>query len=276
LRNHIGRGLVLIAGAFLVAVGLSASANAGTLRKGSTGGSASVTGALPGQVSWTYYETTEIGRPCANSSLGNDSDGCNHAGFGDAIIRLINPNGAANTSLQGAAAQPVCAMIYVFDDDEEMLECCGCPVTSAGLDTFSVEFNLTANPVVGGEPRSTDNGVIAVVAASLNPEILTFGSPSNGHFCTVGQTGACNVGCDPTANPGYAVTTANNLLGSITHAQIVQAGPPTSTGVIGGITEVALSDDAAGDPTNLTYLKNQCGALIGNGTGAGVCSCPIE
>jgi len=45
---------------------------------------------------------------------------------------------------------------------------------------------------------------------------------------------------------------------------------------LGGITETALSDDAGGDPTNLTYLQERCGALVGNGTGGGICNCPTE
>jgi len=273
VRNHTIKGLALVAGAFLVAVALSASANASTLRRGSTGGSASVTGALPGQVLWTYYETTEPFTSCNTTSA--DSDGCNVGGNGDNIIRLINPNGAANPALQGAAAQPVCAMIYVFDDDEEMTACCGCVVTSAGLATFSVEANLTSNIVSGGEGAvdSKANGAIAIVAASLNPAILTFGSPSNGKFCSVTQSGACNFGCDPTNHPGYSTTTANNLLGSITHNQAVAVN---GGGSVSGLTEVGLFDDAGGDPTNLTYLQNQCGALVGNGTGAGQCNCPVE
>src|SRR5208282_5236436 len=94
---------------FLVAVALSVSAIAGSLREGS-GGTAAVTGSLPGQVLWTYYETTEVPFLCP----GPDPDGCNHGGNGDNILRLVNPNGSAN-SLLGGSDQPVCAMIYVFD-----------------------------------------------------------------------------------------------------------------------------------------------------------------
>ena len=47
VRNHTIKGLALAAGAFLVAVALSASANAATLRRGSTSGSSSVTGSEP-------------------------------------------------------------------------------------------------------------------------------------------------------------------------------------------------------------------------------------
>jgi len=280
VRNHTIKGLALVAGAFLVAVALSASANASTLRRGSTGGSATVTGALPGQVLWTYFETTEPFTACGTSTA--DSDGCNHGGAGDNIMRLEDPNGAANGALAGATGQPVCAMIYVFDDDEEMTACCGCLITSAGLATFSVESNLTANLVTGGE-GATDakaNGAIAVVASSFNPSIFTAGSPNNhnsttglGFACTSGQSSACNFGCDPTNHPGYSVTAANNLLGSMTHNQIVATNTGGSTS---GLTEIGLFDDGGGDPTNLTYLQNQCGTLVGNGTGAGVCNCPFE
>jgi hypothetical protein len=85
----------------------------------------------------------------------------------------------------------------------------------------------------------------------------------------INPNGACNVGCDPTQNPGYTVTTNNNLLGS----RIYTIGPGSD--VPQGLTEVALHDDGAGDPNNLTYLKTECGLLVGNGSGAAVCSCPV-
>ena len=119
---------------FLIMVGLSASANAGTLRQGSTGGGSTVTGSLPGQVMWTYYQTingdTAYAQVCPPSDGSGAEDAlCNNAGIGDNIIRLINPNGSANPFLAGGIEHPVCAMIYVFDDDEEMGECCGCPLS---------------------------------------------------------------------------------------------------------------------------------------------------
>jgi len=266
VRNHTIKGLALAAGAFLVAVALSASANASTLRRGSTGGGATVTGALPGQVLWTYYETTEEFTLCNSTTA--DSDGCNVGGNGDNIIRLINPNGAANGNLAGAKEQEVCAMIYVFDDDEEMGECCGCPLSSTQLATFSVEFNLTDDWGLTGGPEGGDhrNGSIAIVAAAPNTTVLTPG----------GGDGAANGGCDPTNVPGYSVTTASNLLGSVTHNQIVQEGSTSSSGFTSGLTEIGLFDDAGGDPTNLIYLQTQCGALIGNGSKGGICTCPIE
>jgi len=257
----------------MVAVALSLPANASSLRQGSTGSSGAVTGSLPGEVLWTYFQTIQNGRFCPPEENIVTDQLCNNASDGDNIVRLVNPNGGANGNLAGAKPQTVCAMIYVFDDDEEMGECCGCPLSSTQLATFSVEHNLTsnwgiANPAeqIGLSP-TPDNGLgsLAIVAAGPN-------APACLH-----QSGACNGGCDPTNVPGYTVTTTNNLLGSITHNQILTGRITTDLDEeIFGITEVALSDDAGGDPTNLTYLQVQCGALVGNGTGGGICNCPIE
>ena len=67
---------------------------------------------------------------------------------------------------------------------------------------------------------------------------------------------------------------SSNLLGSITHNQ--ELGPEIEMRLTLGITETPLSDDGGGDPTNLVYLQEQCGALIGNDTGGGICNCPTE
>ncbi|MBV9608134.1 MAG: hypothetical protein JO187_01130, partial [Acidobacteria bacterium] len=48
-------------------------------------------------------------------------------GYLDSTIRIINPG------LQGSPVAPnglqgtLCANIYVFDDSQEMIECCACP-----------------------------------------------------------------------------------------------------------------------------------------------------
>src|ERR1700758_2557749 len=83
----------------------------------------------------------------------------------DATVRISNP---------GLTYGNLCAMIYVFDADQQMVECCGCTETHNGLRTLSVRANLTNNPLTGIVSR---NGVIKVVSAAVNS------SP-----------------CDPTAN----------------------------------------------------------------------------
>jgi hypothetical protein len=278
MRKYILKALGL---AVAISLGfMAASVNAASLRQGSTSSSGAVNGSLPGQVLWTYFQTVNTGDgsiaqlcPPRTGGGGLEDALCNNAGVGDNILRLINPNGAANGNLAGAKPQTVCAMIYVFDDDEEMGACCGCPLSSAGLATFSVAHNLTSNWGIPlseiGAALTNDNalGAIAIVAAA----------PNTTACLGAGGGSACNGGCDPTNVPGYSATTTSNLLGSITHDQAVVQPISSSTYTVSfGVTEVALSDDAGGDPTNLIYLQTQCGALLGNGTGGGLCNCPTE
>jgi hypothetical protein len=253
-RHAFGGSRLTLTIVVLAATLWGIAATAGSLRNGSTT-SAQVTGALPGQTLWSYYDISK------------------NKGAGDNILTLINPNGSANSNLGNAAAN-TCAMIYVFDDDEEMGECCGCPLTPAGIETFSVENDFTANwGISGAEGQDNGNGSIAIVAVGTNVPKIGAGPLSNGTFCPSSQSGACNSGCDPTDHPGYSVTTATNLLGSIVHNQEIRTGGGT-VAIRTGLTETALFDNGGGDPTNLSYLQAQCGAMVGNGTGGGICECP--
>ena len=181
-----------------------------------------------------------------------------NTGVGDNILRLVNPVGSANSAI--APSRNLCAMIYVFDDDQEMGECCGCSITPAQMATFSVEDDLISN---WGLPTSrgsdNDSGTIAIRSAAPNQNNCL--SPVTGK-----KSPACNGGCDPAT--GFNDDPA--LLGSITHPQLIEPG------TVGSLTEVELFADAQGDPTNRTYLIRQCGALVGNASGAAICTCPEE
>jgi len=65
----------------------------------------------------------------------------NGSGNGDNLLRLLNPTQVVGT---------LCAEIYVFDSEEEMGECCGCPVSPNGLDQISVGRDLLANWFISG------------------------------------------------------------------------------------------------------------------------------
>ena len=73
----------------------------------------------------------------------------------DANVRLSNP---------GVTGGNLCAMLYVFDQNQELNECCGCVVTPDGLRTLSVNTDLTSNPLTGVIPHT---GVIKMVAADF-------------------------------------------------------------------------------------------------------------
>ncbi len=51
----------------------------------------------------------------------------------------------------------------MFDDSEELQECCACKVTPDGLLSESVDKNLTANPLTGLKPT---RGVIKLISSS--------------------------------------------------------------------------------------------------------------
>src|ERR1700683_1723388 len=250
------RIFIVVAVALVAAVSLIAPLQAGSLRDSAGEGSdpAAVTGQEPGEVLWGYYNTT---LPGADDSAGN----------GDNLLHLVNPHGNANSSF--GAINNVCAMIYVFDNDQEMGECCGCPLSPADLQKFSVINDLTSNFILGGNPTGHEVGALAVVAADPNVANVAGGS-SNGQGCPAAQSSACNSGCDPTSNPGFAIN-SDNLLGSIIQNQTVGA----DGGARSGLTEVPLYNDGGGDAANLTYLQNECGALVVQGSGAGFCHCPV-
>jgi hypothetical protein len=80
----------------------------------------------------------------------------NVTGAPDGVVRFIN---------DGDTAANLWAAIYVFDDSQELTECCACVITPDGLLSESVDKNLTANPITGKKPT---RGVIKVISSASN------------------------------------------------------------------------------------------------------------
>ena len=78
----------------------------------------------------------------------------NVAAAPDATVRFIN---------DGDTSGNLWAAFYVFDDSEELTECCACVITPDGLLAESVKTELTANPLTGKVPT---RGVIKVISSS--------------------------------------------------------------------------------------------------------------
>jgi len=144
----------------------------------------------------------------------------------DSTMRIDNP---------GLTYGNLCAMIYVFDADQQLTECCGCVETHNGLRTLSVRRDLTSNPLTG---VVSSNGMIKVVSAAVN-----------------------NSPCDPTSN----VTPRANLRSWLTHVQ-------NPVGTAFPITETEFSDSTLG-ATELANLQAQCAFVNILGSGHGICSC---
>jgi len=81
------------------------------------------------------------------------------SGAPDETVRIDNPGTDSTADL--------CAMIYVFQNDQQLTECCGCVVTANGLRTLSVSSDLTSHPLTGISSKP-NNGVIKIVSATKN------------------------------------------------------------------------------------------------------------
>ena len=147
-------------------------------------------------------------------------------GAPDATIHVLNPGNGA-----------VCATIYVWRNDQELSECCSCPISNNGLLTLSVAA-LTNNP--GDHTPGATSGSIAIVADT-------------------------NPACDPTAP-----TPGPDLRVWATHVNV-------DTGASGGfdVTETEAPDTpfSSGEQTEAT---GRCGFIRINGSGVGRCdkACP--
>src|ERR1700693_4222852 len=100
-------------------------------------------------------------------------------GLPDAQMHIINPGstGGYGNSDERVTATPqggdLCANVYVFTSDEQMIACCSCKVSPNGMQGFSLATDLVGNPLTSLVPKA---GAIKVVTSqgggpegSLNP-----------------------------------------------------------------------------------------------------------
>jgi hypothetical protein len=197
----------------------------------------------------TYYDVSEPGSK-------------NGTGNGDNLVRLTNPLRAPVGNISA------CAMIYVFDANENLGECCGCPLSLDRLLSLSVQKDLTANWGASKfAPATNRAGVIDIL--SSNPNLLNI---EGGPKCLAAD--GCNGSCDPTLVP-KGLTPTGGLKGFITHNNLIlgssRVGPVTIFNVTPGLTEVPLADSGSPDSAEVTFLQTQCAAKVG--TGSGICDC---
>jgi hypothetical protein len=149
------------------------------------------------------------------------------------------PPGTLRFSYDGAAGNPktVCANIYVYAADQQLAECCSCPVTADGLIEENIKTNLLGNTLTRVTPNQ---GVIKMVAS----------------------TGVCDAA---TVSVGSLVTglTAwtthiENKVGSAFPVSVTQNSPST----------LSASEFVA--------LQSDCAAAQRLGSGFGVCTCNAE
>jgi hypothetical protein len=165
----------------------------------------------------------------------------NTLGAPNAVLRIVNDGDASTSQTEGRPNGNLWASIYVFDDSQELQECCNCFISADGLLSEWVNpvalwgGSLTGNPLTG---KVNNRGVIKVISSS-NP--------------------------DPTNNRLKA-----GLRGWQTHVQYANSG--NSVWVL---TETPLADSNLVSAEQ-TALQESCSFAITLGSGQGTCSCTPE
>jgi len=178
-----------------------------------------------------------LATPSFAQVVANDAYQVNYYSGSDGSVRVINTGqtGSPISSDHGT----ICADVYVFDSNQEMLNCCGCRVTANGLLTFDVRTQLLFRTLTTVVPAE---GVIKIVSA---------------------RTAAGNT-CDPT---NIVTPVESGLRAFGTHPQTV---PPN---IVAGLTET-LFQTAPLTNTEQAFLGNACSFVLYLGSGQGRCVCP--
>jgi len=152
------------------------------------------------------------------------------------------PAGTLRIGYDGASGAPgvtLCANIYVYAADQQLAECCSCPVSSNGLIEENIKTNLLGNSLTRVTPNQ---GLIKVIATLDN--------------------GVCDA-------DGLATTNfADGLTAWTTHVENkVGTAFPVS------VTQNSPSTLSAGE---LATLDTDCLFAERLGSGAGICTCNAE
>jgi len=141
---------------------------------------------------------------------------------GDSQITITN---------DGFALGNLCVNVYTYDEQEELIACCACPVTPNGINSLSVNGDLVSNTLTPGVPTAA---YVKLLATS---------------------GGACNA-----AVPG--VPTWGMVAWGTTLAPVPSGGfAPTRTAFVPG----TLSE------LQLGQMAGLCGFIQADGTGYGIC-----
>jgi hypothetical protein len=157
--------------------------------------------------------------------------------LGDSFVNLTNTGANATSTGNGInfSGGTVCANVYVFDPNEEELDCCSCQITPNALQSTTVTA-LVSNNLTPEKPNSV---VVKLVATGL--------------------TGAT---CDP--------TTAGSMANPIVPGLVAWGTTLHQSGAITFGTETEFSR-ATLSQGELNRLTNLCTVIKANGSSFGLC-----
>ena len=195
--------------------------------------------------------------PCA-LELQNYFSNANTTG-GQAFVNITAPlEGNPMASTAAVRAGETCAMIYVFNTEQSMQTCCGCPVTADGLLTLGVSGGLTGNPVDVGQ--ILHDGSIRIIPSLPNATPRPVGASLPAYEGCDSATGVC---CDPTAaSTGNQLIPGSKLAAWGDHIQATAISEKKFE--VNAPTAAELNDG----------LPGACAAIVRLGSGQGACTCP--
>ena len=183
--------------------------------------------------------------------------------IGDSVVNFTNAGGSSNSScLPGALGYPcmvantqtfaqngdICANVYAYSPDEQLVSCCSCNVTPNALNSLSAKGDLASNTLTPIIPSAL---VIKVLASAGGA--------------------ACTASTAATLDP-RDLRTGLLAWGTTIHALPVTAGTPATTY---GVTETGFENPmlTVGEFQRMTQL---CAFIRANGSGYGICkSCKV-
>lgn len=140
-----------------------------------------------------------------------------------------------NISNENPNQLAICANVYVFAEDEQLIACCTCPITPNGLATLSVQNDLISNTLTPGVPNAVTVELLATAP---------------------GVSGTCNAGA-----PGGAVA-GMRAWGTTLHAAPGGAFQVTEA----KFSQVVLSASEENRTVSL------CNFIQADGSGYGICA----
>jgi hypothetical protein len=168
--------------------------------------------------------------------------------LGESYIDITN-TGANGAPLLGpgfgGASGNICVNVYAFDPGEELISCCSCLVTPDQTVNLGVNRDLTVKTLTGVQPTSVTIKLLATLAGT--------GGTGSGNTCN---------------NSAATVTTGTQVSGLAAWGTTLHATPVAGTVAT---TETAFTPStlSAGE---LASIGGRCAAILGNGSGFGVCS----
>lgn len=171
---------------------------------------------------------------------------------GDSTINLTN-TGANEALLNGPGTGPltgnICANVYAFSPDEQLVSCCSCLITPNGLASVSIVDDLISNTLTPARPTSL---VIKVVSTGA-------GTGTSGPTCT-------NSAATAASSVAFPPAIGLQSWGTTLHATPTGGYALTENPYIRSTLSLA----------ELDRINNLCGFMIQNGNRYGICrSCRL-